>query len=49
MNTSEEDFKDLQEINKQKQKQKNSNEEMSDWEFGNGVKEKEPKKRDVRG
>ncbi len=44
-----EDFKDLREIKKQKQEQKDSKDEMSDWEFGKGVKEKEVKKRGVRG
>ena len=46
-NEIEEDLKDLQEINKQKKDQKDSKEEMSQWEFGKGVKEKEVKKRDI--
>lgn len=44
-----EDIKDVQEIRRQKQEKGNSKEEMSDWEFGKGVKEKEVKDRDVRG
>ncbi|MBL1261951.1 MAG: hypothetical protein COB33_015690 [Thiotrichaceae bacterium] len=46
-NEMEEDFKDLQDIKKQKKEQQDSNEQMSDWEFGKGVKEKEVKRHDV--
>jgi len=37
-----EDFKDLHDIKKQKQEQKDSKEEIPDWEFGKGIKDKEP-------
>ena len=33
-----EDMKDAQEIKKQKEEQKKSNETMSTWEFGKGIK-----------
>ena len=33
-----EDMKDVQEIKRQKEEQKNSGEQMSTWEFGKGLK-----------
>lgn len=35
-----EDFEDLKNIEKQKEEQKNGKDEMDEWEFVTGVKEK---------
>jgi len=44
-----EDMKDVQEIKRQKEKQKKSNEQMSTWKFGKGLKNnKEGDKNGVR-
>lgn len=47
-NEMTEDIQDVQEIKRQKLEKENSKEEMSDWEFGKGVKEKEVKDRGIR-
>ncbi len=40
-----EDFKDSQEIRKQKEEQKTLKEDMTAWEFGKGLKKKEENKK----
>ncbi len=47
-NNLKENYKDLQNIEKQKKEQKNSKEKMANWEFGKGIKEKKVEKRDLR-
>lgn len=43
-----EDFKDSQEIKRQKEEQKRTNEKMAKWEFGKGVTKNKDDKRNVR-
>ncbi|HEY8939435.1 MAG TPA: hypothetical protein VIM59_04570 [Cellvibrio sp.] len=47
-NNSLEDIKDSQEIKRRKQEQKNSNEDMSKWEFGKGLTKIKDEKKNVR-
>lgn len=47
-NNPAEDLKDAQEIKRQKQEQKLSNEEMSKWEFGKGLIKSKDDKKNVR-
>lgn len=42
-----EDIKDSQEIRRQKEEQKRSNEEMAKWEFGKGLVKNKDNKTDV--
>lgn len=44
----QEDFKDMQEISKQKQEQKKTGEKLENWEFGKGVKPEKDSKPNVR-
>jgi len=47
-NDAAEDLKDSQEIKRQKQEQKNSNEGMSNWELGKGLTKNKNEKKNVR-
>ena len=47
-NNTLEDIKDSQEIKRQKQEQKKSNEGMSKWEFGKGLTKTKDANKNVR-